>query len=225
VRDVGVRDKIAILGWGSLIWCPRELDLASKWHADGPCLPVELARRSGGNRATLVIMPPTYELSHSRVYWARSGFDNRDEARANLCEREGKPKRRFIHYAELAPDGEGAWGPNYKGGGPDDTMGEKVVDWLRNSDHGLDTAIWTGIPPEGFDHSDPNLLKAEVVRWLLYLRRQGEESVRAAREYVEFAPPSISTPIRRAIMDGLQWSERDLPEGLFEGPSRGPACP
>jgi len=224
VSDLPAPGKIAILGWGSLIWCPRELALASKWHADGPCLPVEFARRSGGDRATLVIMPPKYELSPSRVYWARSALNDKQEARANLREREGGPKLRFIHYAELPPDGKGRWGPNYQGGGPEDIVGQRIVDWLRSNDHGIGTAIWTGLPPKGFDLSDPNLTKEDVVRWLLHLQMHGDESVRAAREYVEFAPSSIRTPIRGAIMGALKWSERDLPKGLFEGPRAGTAC-
>lgn len=217
--------KIAILGWGSLVWCPRELALASKWHADGPCLPVEFARSSGGSRVTLVIMPRGYKLAPSRVYWAESALVDREEVRDNLWEREGRPKQRFIHYAELAHDGVGFWGPNYKGGGPDNEVGQMIVDWLRSSDYGLEVAIWTGIPPEGFDHSDPERLSADVVSWLSELKRKGEECVRAAREYVEFAPPIIDTPVRSAIEQALSWAKRELPESLLYGPSVGPACP
>ena len=62
--------KIAILGWGSLIWSRRELKIDLKkgkrgWYKRGPFLPIEFARISeakhGGlymyERLTLVIFP------------------------------------------------------------------------------------------------------------------------------------------------------------------------
>jgi hypothetical protein len=48
---------IAVIGWGSLIWCPGILRTKSRWHSDGPALPIEFARISGDNRLSLVIHP------------------------------------------------------------------------------------------------------------------------------------------------------------------------
>ena len=36
--------KIAIIGWGYLIWDRRGLDVLPEWQADGPQLPLEFAR-------------------------------------------------------------------------------------------------------------------------------------------------------------------------------------
>lgn len=49
--------KIAILGWGSLIWDKRTLRLAGDWQTGGPVLPIEFSRVSGDGRLTLVIDP------------------------------------------------------------------------------------------------------------------------------------------------------------------------
>lgn len=49
--------KIAILGWGSLIWDKRNLRLAGEWQVGGPVLPIEFSRVSGYGRLTLVIDP------------------------------------------------------------------------------------------------------------------------------------------------------------------------
>ena len=47
--------KIAILGWGSLVWNPRNLSIInSAWHPDGVLLPIEFARISRDGRLTLV---------------------------------------------------------------------------------------------------------------------------------------------------------------------------
>jgi len=49
--------KIAILGWGSLIWQPKNLDFDKEldWNSGGPYLPLEFSRISEDGRLTLVI--------------------------------------------------------------------------------------------------------------------------------------------------------------------------
>jgi hypothetical protein len=42
--------KIAILGWGSLVWDPRELNVADEFNVVGPTLPIEFCRISGNQR-------------------------------------------------------------------------------------------------------------------------------------------------------------------------------
>jgi len=49
--------NIAILGWGSLIWDPRELPHYGPWKTGGPVLPIEFSRVSKDGRLTLVIDP------------------------------------------------------------------------------------------------------------------------------------------------------------------------
>ena len=40
--------RIAILGWGSLIWDPRDPCVQGDWQPDGPRLPIKVARTSEG---------------------------------------------------------------------------------------------------------------------------------------------------------------------------------
>ncbi len=77
---------IACLGWGSLIWEPRNLAVEGQWQTDGPKLPVEFTRVSGGERLTLVI---TEGAAPVTVLWSRMTVASLDDGIKNLSEREG----------------------------------------------------------------------------------------------------------------------------------------
>jgi hypothetical protein len=65
---------IVCLGWGSLIWNPKDLPVED-WHGDGPALPVEFARISRGGRLTLVVADSAAQLP---VLWTRLEFWGHD---------------------------------------------------------------------------------------------------------------------------------------------------
>jgi hypothetical protein len=44
--------RIACVGWGSLVWDPRDLPVKGAWRPDGPRLPIEFARQSDNGRLT-----------------------------------------------------------------------------------------------------------------------------------------------------------------------------
>lgn len=54
--------KIVCLGWGSLVWDPKELLIDGHWNTDGPLLPIEFCRQSQDGRLTLVIDPQSEPL-------------------------------------------------------------------------------------------------------------------------------------------------------------------
>ncbi len=82
--------KIAILGWGSLIWNSGELKTKfTQWTEDGPLLPIEFARKSSGGRLTLVLYKDAKPV---KTLWNISESEDLEGAICNL----GK-KRRNIH--------------------------------------------------------------------------------------------------------------------------------
>ena len=137
--------RIAVLGWGSLIWDPGEVAIASRWHVDGPCLPVEFARKSSRDRVTLVVVPDDSHCSHySRTYWALSSFDGWSDAAENLRVREGPTRREWIRIADA--------GRSWSLADPEkieDLPGRIVSAWL-NEPGRPEYAVWTGIPADGF---------------------------------------------------------------------------
>lgn len=178
--------RIAIIGWGSLIWDPRDLELASEWQEDGPRLPVELSRVSEDGRLTLVL---TEGVPEQPTLWAVSARDRLEEAAASLEAREG-----------CGPKGIGSW-PRLAGRSSIRTYDAVIEAWLEGK--GLDGAVWTALGPK--DEHRIRRLASENER-LEYLRRLEREGRAAdAREYIERAPERIRTPFRERVRRELGW--------------------
>lgn len=128
--------KIAILGWGSLVWSPRTLKLRDKFQRGGPNLSLEFSRISGNGRLTLVI-----DEQHGQsceTYFATSAFENLDDARENLREREEMLSIRAVGFADL--DGNST-SEKAKERHPAATTA--IREWgARN---GFDAVIWTAL--------------------------------------------------------------------------------
>lgn len=123
--------RIAILGWGSLVWDPRDLPLASAWLVGGPQLPIEFSRVSDNGRLTLVIDPINGVPIASR--FATSRRDELDQAVEDLRRREGPTRRENIGSA-CAQDA----------GDANDIAAHLAV-WCRGAS--FDAVVWTALAP------------------------------------------------------------------------------
>ena len=79
---------VACLGWGSLIWSPRELPCRGVWQLDGPLLPIEFSRVSSGGLVTLVI---TEGSPQARSLWIQMECTSLEESVRALAARERIP--------------------------------------------------------------------------------------------------------------------------------------
>lgn len=178
---------IACLGWGSLVWDPRDLPIRGKWFCDGPFLPVEFARQSSRGRITLVIVPATFPLV--RILWAPMSVANLDEARLALgsreCGRKDNP-RECVDY--------------WPGGSKNRIAVKRIGDWARTLK--VDAVVWTNLPPE-FNKAKRVPDVDEVVKDLD--SRDGHERENA-EEYVRKAPRQVATKYRRIIEAKLGWT-------------------
>jgi hypothetical protein len=180
---------IACIGWGSLIWDPRDLLVQREWFKDGPLLPVEFARKSQDGRITLVITPG---MKPVRTLWALMNTDDLEKAKDSLRKREETTGKRIHSVASEEEIDQ------------DVTVKQTIQKWLKEND--LDDAIWTGLPPKFNDTDDKVATPDEI---LAYLRGLKAEERHAAEEYVRKTPPQIDTEYRRLIERELGWTYRE----------------
>lgn len=193
--------RIAIIGWGSLVWDPRELAIETRWRP-GPQLPVEFARVAKNGRATLALAGDVY----SSAFWALSSHETFEAACENLRQREGSNSR-DIHFTENGQLQTGDDKPKHE-----DSMdvASTVHGWTRDTP-GIDGAVWTGLPQ---NHFDPDLdLPIQVVNNLQSLEGPTSETARA---YVQHAPATVQTPVRNAVQAQLGWMPATLNPDFFE---------
>ncbi len=180
--------KIVFLGWGSLIWDPRDLQIRGKWHEDGPCLPVELARISKNGRLTLVLYP---NVDRVKVRWAYAEVNSLDKAVENFCQREGT-KQRLIGFdsikenksrCQVVPE-----------------ILNEIRDWATKKK--LDAVVWTDLPSNFKKKIGKELNENNAIEYLKSLQGKSQQE---AIEYIEKAPLQIMTKMRRIIKKELGW--------------------
>ena len=188
--------KIAIIGWGSLIWCPGSLQIESAWHRDGPILPIEFARISKDGRLTLVIHPAS---AGQRTLWAASVSEDMSAALKNLQDREDTPAR-FIH---------GGTADGHFSDGSTQEVRDAIAKWLEERQD-IRGCVWTGLASNWKDKQKSDFSVQLAVQYL----RDLPDPARA-REYVQNTPGQIQTEGRRAVREQLNWRDAELSPALF----------
>lgn len=175
---------IACLGWGSLIWDPRELPIIPKWHEDGPFAPVEFLRQSQDGRITLVIDDDP-EARPVRLLWAQMTDTDLKTAKEALRKREGKPLIENI----------GAWEKDK----PSPKNISNLKEWAEA--HGIDAVIWTALPAK-FSEKEQRPTETDIVNYLKNIRGTTQD---IAKKYIQMTPQQIRTKYREKIEAELGW--------------------
>lgn len=177
---------IACLGWGSLVWDPRELPIHRQWHGDGPFVKVEFARQSDNGRITLVLESHAVPV---RSLWAVMDTPDLAAAQEALRKREGMFKNKAAYI--------GAW-----------SQGEKSPNLILDLPQwaeacGVQSVIWTGLPSKFGTEEKRTPTHVEVIQYLSSLT--GAVRTEAER-YIRYAPRQINTLYRRGIEAALHWT-------------------
>jgi hypothetical protein len=178
--------RIAILGWGSLIWDPRQLQITGDWKSDGPTLPIEFGRISGDGRLTLVI-----DRDHGipmQVAWIESSLSEGHQTIEDLAKREGCPIHGIGFVDRIAGTGFGRY----------TELVEAVCKWA--AEHQLDAAAWTDLGPNFTEKTGVAFSSGAALKYLTDLPTAQRT---LALEYVKNTPQFVQTPVRRAVAEGL----------------------
>jgi hypothetical protein len=178
--------KIAILGWGSLLWDKSQNGFEEQhedWRFDGPVLKLEFSRKSVSrlNALTLVIDP--VHGQECQVAYAISKRASPEEAIADLCARE-KTKEKNIGCSFA--DGS-------RRDGRDAKSNELIFQWAKA--RSIDVVLWTDLPGS-FDGVTKHEFLNAAVNHVQQLPARGKVM---AAEYVWRAPDFIVTPLREAL--------------------------
>ena len=178
--------KIAILGWGSLIWDKRSLPITGDWQRGGPVLPIEFSRVSSDGRLTLVIYPQNGAAVTTR--YARSTSADLNEAITSLRVREGTTKDR-IGFFNLVSNTEREWSRQQHPGACD-----AIEAWAQVN--GWEAVIWTALIS---NFEQERKIPFSVHAAVAYLGGLSGPAKAKALEYIEKAPEEVVTPLRREI--------------------------
>lgn len=180
--------KIACIGWGSLIWQPKNLQIQRKWFCDGPIVPVEFARQSNDGRLTLVISENAKPI---RTLWALMTSLTLDDAKESLRKREGVLSKNIdTSIASISISEE-----------TDDNIKLSIQGWLSKSN--LDAAIWTNLPPK-FNGNNGDFPKIKDA--VDYLKTLDVHQRNLAEEYIRNTPKQIDTEYRRKFEIEFGWT-------------------
>ena len=178
--------KIAILGWGSLLWdkTHREFDRHNgEWKFDGPVLKLEFSRKSGSrlNALTLVIDP--VHGQPCKTAYAISKRRTVEKALADLQTREGTGPRSIGCVFTNGTRRQGR----------DADSVDEILRWAQSAS--LDVVLWTDLPGHFAEVPRDGFVKAAVD----HVQRLPAEAKALAAEYVWSAPEFVVTPLRSAL--------------------------
>ena len=183
--------KIAVIGWGSLIWDIEILapHVRGDWQMEaGPRLPMEFSRVSPKRKLGLAVCldPAVGVLCKTHVIRsARSGIHAAMED---------------LRARERAPEGLiGAYHASFQHGRMPEVVA-RVRDWCKAG--GWDGAVWTDLEPN-FEDSTGRIFSVAEGIW--YLKTLRGESLEEAFNYIQNAPAQTATPLRAALAKDAWW--------------------
>ncbi len=185
--------RIAIVGYGSLIWDLENLSpfVKGDWQiGTGPAMPVEFSRISPKRKKALVLVIDN-TLDHlCQTCVIESTRNNIELAIADLAARE-RCKPDMIGYVSSC--------------GKSLHLQASAASWLAKS--GFDAVLWTSLPgnfqieqSKAFNHKNG----------LDYLKTLSGDPLAEAWRYIEYAPEVTNTPFRNFLSSDPYWQSLDF---------------
>ena len=190
--------KIAILGWGSLLWDNNHPDFDQRhepWKYEGPRVKLEFSRISAIRQGALTLVIDHICGTSTDVAWCLSNRDAPDDTICDLRCREGTTLKNIarvnVTNQKESTDLMEAHGT--------------IVSWAREK--GLEIVVWTALK-NNFKEKTGDSFSVETA--MSYLRALPPKNKIIAVEYISRAPDFVQTPLRAAI-EREPWFQENLP--------------
>jgi len=197
--------RTAILGWGSLIWDPREDFDAwhEQWNSDGPILPIEFSRISSSRDDALTLVIDSEHGVLTPVGWCLSKRASLADAVGDLRCREGTTDSQIGRLP--VPDAAAGEDPV--------SIEGRIANWARELD--IQAVVWTKLA-SNFERKKK--MPFSVANAILHLQSLQPTAKVKAAEYVWRAPDFVRTPLRAAL-EVEPWFalKSDETRGAFNG--------
>ena len=182
--------KIAILGWGSLLWDQRAEAEFNKqhenWQCDGPSLKLEFSRVSQTRNDALTLVLDHNNGESCQVAYALSKRKNPDDAICDLRCREGTTLENIGFY--------------FADGSRKQSREEEVLKGIQNwaLERKIDVVIWTDLA-SNFREKSKCKKPFSIEAALCHIQALDTEGKAKAAEYVWRSPEFIDTHFREAL--------------------------
>lgn len=186
--------KIAILGWGSLLWDKREEfeKHIGIWNEkNGPELEIEFSRISSSRDGALTLVVDEQNGTPCKVAFAFSKRTDPQEVICDLRCREGTTLANIGYYFRDSKK------TNAKDGSKSHVS---ITTWAEES--GVDVVVWTMLKSNFKDETKKEFSTDAAVEYVS--SELGSEGKKKQIEYVRKAPDFVKTPLRTRL-EQLPW--------------------
>jgi hypothetical protein len=177
--------KIAVLGWGSLIWDIREFNnYIGEWKKSNLKLPIEFSRISSSRDGALTLVVDQTNGVDVNVRYALFKSVSLKKGIEVLKIREGTSLKN-IGYVDLINNNQNSHSLE---------IAEKIKNWAKENN--LDAVIWTDLQ-SNYEEKLGRKFKAEDA--YEYLKSLPLNVEKEAFEYINNAPEEVETPFRKIV--------------------------
>ena len=180
--------KIAILGWGSLLWDKRsEFDEQhEEWQFDGPSLKIKFSRVSKTRNGALTLVLDTKSGRRCQVAYAFSKRKNPDDAICDVRSREGTTLKNVgFHFVN-----------NSRKQAREEEVLKTVQNWA--SDKKIDVVVWTDLE-SNFQEESECKKPFSIEAALCHIQALDSQGKAKAAEYIWRTHAFVATPLREAL--------------------------
>lgn len=180
--------KIAILGWGSLLWdkSPEFDKHHEDWQFDGPRLKIEFSRVSSTRNDALTLVLDTKNGKECQVAYALSKRKCPYDAICDVRSREGTTLNNVGYY----------FADKTRKQAKEKDVLNIIENWA--SERKIDVIIWTDLE-SNFQKKSKTKTSFSIKAALCHIQALDSEGKAKAAEYVWRSPKFVETPLREAL--------------------------